>query len=114
MENDERFFRVGSSQEAPRQGMQRLCRFDIKRQQSGERQEDVGGLVELHRIVQGAQANDVLETNSDGHAVIAVLTTVPGKTQGTLKVTAEGHNCLPSVLVPWSVPANAAPKTPEH
>jgi hypothetical protein len=63
---------------------------------------------------EGAQANDVLETNSDGHAVIAVLTTVPGKTQGTLKVTAEGHNCLPSVLVPWSVPANAAPKTPEH
>jgi hypothetical protein len=63
----------------------------------------------------GAQATDELNVNSDGHAVIAVLTTVPGKAQGTLKVTAEGHNCLPSVLVPWSIPAtSAAPKTPEH
>jgi len=64
---------------------------------------------------EGSQATDVLDTNADGHAVIAVLTTVPGKTQGTLKVTAEGHNCLPSVLVPWSIPTTSAPpKTPEN
>lgn len=63
---------------------------------------------------EGAQANDMLDTNSDGHAVIAVLATVPGKAQGTLKVSAEGHNCLPSVLVPWSAAASAAPKAPEH
>jgi len=53
----------------------------------------------------GTQANDVLDANSDGHAVLGVLTTVPGKLEGTLKVTAEGHNCLPSVVLPWSEPA---------
>ncbi len=59
---------------------------------------------------EGALANEVLETNADGHAVIAVLTAVPGKTQGTLKASAEGPNCLPSVLQPWNTAGNA----PKH
>jgi len=60
-----------------------------------------------------ATASDTLETNSDGHAVGAVSPFVPGMTQGVLKASAEGPNCLPSVLLPWTAPANATPKTPE-
>lgn len=61
-----------------------------------------------------AVASDTLETNSEGHAVGAVSPFIPGLAQGVLKASAEGPNCLPSVLLPWSAPANAAPKTPEH
>lgn len=61
----------------------------------------------------GEIANDVLETNADGHAVLGVLTIVPGKVDGTLKASAEGHNCLPSVLLPWSEPAKFEAH-PEH
>ncbi len=63
---------------------------------------------------EGALANEVLDTNADGHAVIAVLTAVPGKTQGTLKASAEGPNCLPSVVLPWSAAADAAAKAAKH
>jgi hypothetical protein len=59
-----------------------------------------------------AQMSEVLDTSSDGHAVIAVLTAVPGVTAGTLKATAEGPKCLPSAILPWSVPAKAT--TSEH
>ena len=59
-------------------------------------------------------ASDTLETNSDGRAVGAVSPFVPGMTQGVLKASAEGPNCLPSVLLPWGVAANTAPKPPEH
>jgi hypothetical protein len=55
-----------------------------------------------------------METDQDGHAVMAVVPIVPGKTQGTLKASAEGRNCLPSVLLPWSAAAKAPEKTPEH
>jgi hypothetical protein len=55
----------------------------------------------------GAQMSEVLDTSSDGHAVIAVLTTVPGVTEGTLKATAEGKKCLPSIVLPWSVAVKA-------
>lgn len=63
---------------------------------------------------EGAAANEVLDTNSDGHSVIAVVPLVPGKTQGTLKASAEGPNCLPSVVLPWNAAAHADAKTPEH
>lgn len=62
----------------------------------------------------GAQLSEVLDTNADGHAVIAVLTTVPGVTEGTLKATAEGKKCLPSIVLPWSVAAKAPATAPEH
>jgi len=58
-------------------------------------------------------ANDTMETNSDGHAVWAVSPIEPGMTEGTLKASAEGANCMPSVLLPWTV-APTVPKTPEH
>jgi hypothetical protein len=61
-----------------------------------------------------AVASDTQETNSDGHAVWAVSPIVPGMTQGVLKASAEGPNCMPSVVLPWKAATNAAPKTPEH
>ncbi len=57
-------------------------------------------------------ASDTLETNSDGHAVWAVSPIVPGMTQGTIKASAEGPNCMPSVVLPWRAVANVTPKTP--
>jgi hypothetical protein len=59
-------------------------------------------------------ASDTLETNSDGHAVWAVSPIVPGMTQGTLKASAEGPNCMPSVVLPWRAAPNVAPKTPDR
>ncbi len=59
--------------------------------------------------------NQVLTTNADGHAAIAALPYVPGKTEGKLKVSAEGPGCLPSVVLPWgplTPKADAAPKKP--
>lgn len=61
-----------------------------------------------------AVASDMLETNSDGHAVGAVSPIVPGMTQGILKASAEGPNCMPSVVLPWRAATDAAPKTPDH
>jgi len=59
-------------------------------------------------------ANDTMETNSDGHAVWAASPIVPGMTQGTMKASAEGPNCMPSVVLPWRAAPNVAPKTPDH
>jgi hypothetical protein len=59
-------------------------------------------------------ASDTAETNSDGHAVWAVSPIVPGVAQGTLKASAEGPNCLPSVLLPWRAAPDATPKTADH
>jgi hypothetical protein len=61
-----------------------------------------------------AVASDTLETNSDGHAVGAVSPIVPGMTQGILKASAEGPNCMPSVVLTWRAATNAAPKTLDH
>lgn len=61
-----------------------------------------------------ALASDTLETDSNGHAVWAVSPIVPGVTQGILKASAEGPNCLPSVVLPWRTGSNDAPKSPEH
>jgi hypothetical protein len=43
----------------------------------------------------------LLTADEAGRAVLAGFPHVPGKTQGVLKVTAEGANCLPSVELPW-------------
>ncbi|MGA3081132.1 MAG: hypothetical protein ABSD44_07085 [Terracidiphilus sp.] len=63
---------------------------------------------------EGEDVSDILDTNQDGHAVMAVMTAIPGKTQGMLKASAEGRNCLPSVVLPWSAGANAPEKTVRH
>jgi hypothetical protein len=60
----------------------------------------------------GATDNEVLDTNLDGHAMIAVLPAVPGKTQGMLKASAEGPGCLPSVTLPWDATVHASAKKP--
>lgn len=59
----------------------------------------------------GMSISELLDTDENGHAVIAVFPYVPGKTQGTLKASAEGPNCLPSVTLPWGPDPGAAPKS---
>lgn len=56
--------------------------------------------------------HETLIADSNGHAVIAAFPYVPGKTQGTLKATAEGPSCLPSVELPWGTAGQPAAKTP--
>jgi hypothetical protein len=60
---------------------------------------------------EGAGSSEVVMTNLDGHGVLADFPFVPGKTHGVLKVSAEGPNCLPSILLPWGS-ANAPTATP--
>jgi hypothetical protein len=55
---------------------------------------------------------EMLTTNADGHAVMAVFPYLRGKTHGMLKANAEGPNCLPNVVLPWGTEPHAAPKTP--
>jgi hypothetical protein len=45
--------------------------------------------------------------DQDGHAVMAAFPYVSGKTQGTLRATAEGPDCLPTVVLPWGSAAPA-------
>jgi hypothetical protein len=54
---------------------------------------------------EGETASLVTTTDSGGHAEVVDFPSVLGKTQGTLKTTAEGSNCLPSVLLPWGASA---------
>jgi hypothetical protein len=54
--------------------------------------------------------NEILTTNADGHAVIAVFPYLPGKTHGMLKADAEGPKCLPNVVLPWGAEPHTAPK----
>jgi hypothetical protein len=69
-------------------------------------------------VIQSGDAgsiNEELITNGEGHAAIAAFPYVPGKTEGKLKATAEGENCLPSVILPWgplTVKAPAADAAP--
>jgi hypothetical protein len=53
--------------------------------------------------------SEELVTNAEGHAAIAAFPYVPGVTQGKLKVSAEGPNCLPSVSLPWGPLTPKAP-----
>ncbi len=58
----------------------------------------------------GESISKEMDTDENGHAVIAVFPYVPGKTQGILKASAEGPNCLPSVVLPWGPAPDAAAK----
>lgn len=62
---------------------------------------------------EGVSASEMLNTNADGHAVMAVFPYVPGKPQGMLKATAEGPGCLPSVLLHWGPIHATASTTPQ-
>jgi hypothetical protein len=53
----------------------------------------------------------VVIADADGRAVLAGFPHVPNKTQGILKVTAEGTSCLPSVELPWGTTGEPAAKT---
>jgi hypothetical protein len=72
---------------------------------------------------EGKTDSEVLTADLNGNAVIAVAPAVQGKTQGILKATAEGNECVPSLVLPWGpfappatpaakAPAAPAPKTP--
>ena len=56
-----------------------------------------------------ASMSDAMFTNADGHAVIADFPFLQGKTKGTLRASAEGPSCLPSITLPWG----PAPQTPQ-
>ncbi|MGA3048739.1 MAG: hypothetical protein ABSD67_19055 [Terracidiphilus sp.] len=61
---------------------------------------------------EGESVSEVVNTDANGHAVIAGFPYVPGKTHGMLKASAEGPECLPSAVLPWGSAAEPAPKTP--
>lgn len=69
---------------------------------------------------QGEIVNIEVTTDHNGHAVVAGFPFIQGKTQGVLKASAQGENCLPSVQIPWdstpaapaAVPAAPASKQP--
>ncbi|MGB7986790.1 MAG: hypothetical protein WCF54_16620 [Terracidiphilus sp.] len=42
-----------------------------------------------------------MTTDENGHAVMAAFPYVPGKKQGTFRASAEGPDCLPTVVLPW-------------
>jgi len=63
---------------------------------------------------EGAVESQILDTNEDGHAVMAGFPYVPGKTQGVLRASAEGPNCLPAVVLPWGPLPKAPPKAPQQ
>jgi len=59
---------------------------------------------------EGETANLTMATDSGGHAIAAAFPYVQGKTQGILKATAEGPDCLPSVSLPWGPETHPAPE----
>lgn len=61
---------------------------------------------------EGQTTNLTMPMDSAGHAIVAGFPYVAGKTQGTLRATAEGSDCLPSVSLPWGGEAHPAPKAP--
>jgi hypothetical protein len=62
---------------------------------------------------EGSSTSAMLNTNAEGHAVMAVFPYVPGIAQGMLKASAEGPKCLPYIVMPWGTGPNAAPATPQ-
>jgi hypothetical protein len=60
---------------------------------------------------EGQAIHMTMPTNSSGHAEVANFPSVPGKAQGSLKVTAEGQSCLPEADLPWGAPPES--KAPE-
>jgi hypothetical protein len=65
---------------------------------------------------EGVKTSEMLVTDSNGHGVMAGIPSVLGKAQGMLKAAAEGPNCLPSVVLPWTADLHPAPaeKTKKH
>ncbi len=61
---------------------------------------------------EGSNNSAMLNTNAEGHAVMAVFPYVADKTQGTLKASGEGRQCLPYVVMPWGAEPAVAPKNP--
>jgi hypothetical protein len=61
---------------------------------------------------EGLVISQVLTTNLDGRAAVAVFPFVPGKAQGTLRASAEGPDCVPSVVLPWGLAAPSALNSP--
>jgi len=61
---------------------------------------------------EGSSFTAVMNTKTEGHAVMAVFPYVAGIAQGTLKASAEGQDCVPYVVLPWGGGPQAAPKTP--
>ena len=61
---------------------------------------------------EGVTHSEMLTTNVNGHAAMAVFPYVPGKAKGILKATAEGPTCLPAVVLPWGKDPPSAPNTP--
>jgi hypothetical protein len=57
--------------------------------------------IPLLSVSEGESINGLLATNSDGHAVTVDFPLVEGKSQGILRVTAQGKDCSPSVEMPW-------------
>jgi len=60
---------------------------------------------------EGQNATLTMETDNGGRSIVAGFPYVSGKTQGILKATAEGPDCLPAVTLPWKVEAKAPPPT---
>ncbi len=61
---------------------------------------------------QGDVANVEVTTDQNGHAMVAGFPFIQGKTQGVLKASAQGQNCLPSVQIPWDSTPAAPANTP--
>jgi len=59
---------------------------------------------------EGQTTNLTMDTDSGGHSIVAGFPYVRGKTQGNLKATAEGPDCLPSVMLPWGADVHSAQK----
>jgi hypothetical protein len=62
----------------------------------------------------GEEASEMMVTNADGKGMMAVFPFSRTKTQGTLKASAEGPGCLPTIVVPWGTAASAAPPEPNQ
>ena len=56
---------------------------------------------------EGSAAHLDVTTDENGHAEVADFPAVPGKSQGSLLITAEASDCLPSVRLPWGVATSA-------
>jgi len=57
---------------------------------------------------QGEVSNVDAMTDGNGHIVVAGFPIIQGVSQGMLKASAEGQNCLPSVMLPWGAGPVAA------
>jgi hypothetical protein len=56
---------------------------------------------------EGSVAHLDFTTDENGHAEVADFPSVPGKAQGSLLITAEASDCLPSVRLPWGATISA-------